>query len=91
MCLTEAVERRSRRKAVCRARCRCGERVVGQRDEVEAVTAIVGDLDEDALVIGLDDGAGCSGGPASGVCPQLDDVEHVVFGVRHLVNSVAAI
>jgi hypothetical protein len=41
--------------------------------------------------VGLDDGPDGSGRPASGVCAQLDDVEDVVCGVGHLVNSASSV
>jgi hypothetical protein len=40
------------------------QRIVRQADEVERVAALVGDLHERTLLVGLDDSADRPGGPA---------------------------
>ena len=75
-----------RRSARWRGRGRGSEGVVRDGYEVERVPAIVADLDERLLVVGLDDGPDRSGGPAAGVGEQLDDVEHGVSGTCHMCH-----
>lgn len=81
----------SGRQSMPRARRGWCERMVGQGNEVEAVAAVVGDLDEDTPVVGLDDRADGSGGPSARLSAQLDDVEYLMFGVGHRAHSLAAI
>ena len=57
--------------------------VVRQAHEVQAMPAVVGDLDERAVVIGLDHRADGPGRPATGVSHQLDDVEDAVSTRGH--------
>jgi hypothetical protein len=64
--------------------------VVGKSDEVEAVSAVVGDLDEYAVVVDFDGGADGAGRPASGVGEELDDVEEFVVWLAHLGLIVPA-
>lgn len=61
-----------------------------QADEVCGVAAVVGDLHECALVVGLDDGALCPGGPAPGRGQELDYVEDGVSAGGHIPESVAS-
>jgi hypothetical protein len=51
------------------------ERDVWQREHVERVTAVIGDLDDGALVERLNDGADGPGWPAARVHAELDHLE----------------
>ncbi|MDQ3676059.1 MAG: hypothetical protein M3401_04525 [Actinomycetota bacterium] len=53
------------------------------------MAAVVGDLDECALVVGFDDGAGRAGGPAPGRRQELDHLENSVSRLGHRLESVA--
>jgi hypothetical protein len=56
---------------------------VREAHEVHAVPAVVIEFDEGATVISFDDCADRSGRPSSGLCEQLDNVEHAVSSGRH--------
>jgi hypothetical protein len=60
------------------------ECVVRERDEIEPVAAVVADLDERLVGVGLHDGSDRSGGPAAGVDFELDDVEDLVLHSGHV-------
>ena len=60
-----------------------------QAYEVRGPTAVVGDLHQGTLIVGLDDGAPGPGGPAPGGGEELDDVEDGVSAVAHTPESVA--
>ncbi len=51
--------------------------------EVQGVSAIVSELYERDTVIGLDNRADRSGGPASGTGEQLDDIERAMSRSSH--------
>ena len=61
--------------------CEC---VVRERDEIEPMSAIVADLDERLLGVGLHDGSDRSGRPSAGVDFELDDVEDLVLHGGHV-------
>ena len=54
-----------------------------QSDEVETVTAVVGDLDKHAVVVSLDDGSGRAGRPAPRIGAKRNDIEHMVSKLGH--------
>jgi hypothetical protein len=61
--------------------CEC---VVRERDEIEPVAAVVADLDERLVGVGLHDGSDRSGRPSAGVDFELDDVEDLVVDSGHV-------
>jgi hypothetical protein len=64
---------------------------VREAHEVCGPAAVVSDLHEGALVVGLDDGAPRPRGPAPGRGTELDYVEDGVSEVGHTPNSVAPV
>lgn len=60
-------------------------------DEVERVSAVVVDLDERLLGVGLHDRADGAGGPSAGVGQELDDIEDRVLWISHGLLILAAI
>jgi hypothetical protein len=76
--------RLSGRDAVCCLARPRHQSVMWDGDEIERVAAIVVDLDQRQLIVGLYDGADGSGRPASGGDQQLDHIENCVPCVRHL-------
>lgn len=61
--------------------CDC---VVRERDEIEPMSAIVADLDERLVGVGLHDGSDRSGRPSAAVDFELDDIEDLVVDSGHV-------
>jgi hypothetical protein len=54
-----------------------------QAHEIQRVPLVIRDLDECALVVGLEDGANGPRRPPAGIDNQLDDVKSAVSGMSH--------
>lgn len=58
-----------------------------QRDEVERVSAIVGDLDQRLVIVGLDDRSDGASRPAAWIDEQLDHCEDFMLTLWHRADG----